>query len=235
MYSYNLLQAFSQSRVQIFKLFKPEWGLRFTEGHWNVRRLNKDVEINFACNFRDRLYANMDELYSQVPQEETDPYGYGDETIYDSICYYRSPVSCISCRKPKSLPCLQNMFTAGWSDWCRWKTHKHFERAVPNRKKLLDCARIDQPRFLLFTSRPHYFWRCRIAFFCSEGWPWLFLLVVFYGSLHAGSLSRALCAFGRIQEVRWVWKDWRRQVLPRRRNRLAELREVCCSATDGSG
>lgn len=39
----------------------------------------------------DRLYANMDELYSQVPQEEADPYGYGDETIYDSICYYRSP------------------------------------------------------------------------------------------------------------------------------------------------
>ncbi len=41
---------------------------------------------------RDRLYANMDELYSQVPQEEADPYGYGDETIYDSICYYRSTV-----------------------------------------------------------------------------------------------------------------------------------------------
>lgn len=35
----------------------------------------------------------MDELYSQVPPEEADPYGYGDETIYDSICYYRSPVS----------------------------------------------------------------------------------------------------------------------------------------------
>lgn len=35
----------------------------------------------------------MDELYAQVPQEEADPYGYGDETIYDSICYYRSPVS----------------------------------------------------------------------------------------------------------------------------------------------
>ena len=35
----------------------------------------------------------MDELYAQVPQEEVDPYGYGDETIYDSICYYRPPVS----------------------------------------------------------------------------------------------------------------------------------------------
>lgn len=44
---------------------------------------------------RDRLYANMDELYAQVPQEEVDPYGYGDETIYDSICYYRQPVRLI--------------------------------------------------------------------------------------------------------------------------------------------
>ena len=40
---------------------------------------------------RERLYANMDELYAQVPQEEVDPYGYGDETIYDSIVYYRRP------------------------------------------------------------------------------------------------------------------------------------------------
>lgn len=51
----------------------------------------QDVLVYIA--FRDRLYANMDELYAQVPQEEVDPYGYGDETIYDSICYYRSPVS----------------------------------------------------------------------------------------------------------------------------------------------
>lgn len=42
---------------------------------------------------RERLYANVDQLYAQVPQEEGDPYGYGDETIYDSICYYQRPVS----------------------------------------------------------------------------------------------------------------------------------------------
>ena len=113
MNSYNLLQAFSQGRVQTFKSFKPERGLCFTEGHWNVRRLNKDVEINFACNFRDRLYANMDELYSQVPQEEADPYGYGDETIYDSICYYRSPVSYMLLQEAEKLTgvceCLQQV------------------------------------------------------------------------------------------------------------------------------
>ena len=41
---------------------------------------------------RERLYANMEDLYSEVPRDE-DPYGYGDETIYDSICYYQAPVS----------------------------------------------------------------------------------------------------------------------------------------------
>ena len=43
---------------------------------------------------RGRIYANMDELYADVaPEEEEDPYGYGDESIYDSICYYQAPVS----------------------------------------------------------------------------------------------------------------------------------------------
>ena len=41
----------------------------------------------------------MYELYAEVPQEEVDPYGYGDETIYDSICYYRQPVK--RCGKPE--------------------------------------------------------------------------------------------------------------------------------------
>ncbi len=49
------------------------------------------IQVESTFLFRDRLYANMDELYAQVPQEEVDPYGYGDETIYDSICYYRHP------------------------------------------------------------------------------------------------------------------------------------------------
>lgn len=40
---------------------------------------------------RERLYANMEDLYAEVPRDE-DPYGYGDETIYDSICYYQAPV-----------------------------------------------------------------------------------------------------------------------------------------------
>ena len=47
--------------------------------------------MGYYC--RERLYANMDELYAQVPKEVEDPYGYGDESIYDSICYYRPPVS----------------------------------------------------------------------------------------------------------------------------------------------
>jgi len=34
----------------------------------------------------------MEDLYAEVPRDE-DPYGYGDETIYDSICYYQAPVS----------------------------------------------------------------------------------------------------------------------------------------------
>ena len=43
-------------------------------------------------SLRERLYANMEDLYAEVPRDE-DPYGYGDETIYDSICYYQAPVS----------------------------------------------------------------------------------------------------------------------------------------------
>ena len=51
--------------------------------------------IFFIC--RERIYANMDELYAQVPQEDMDPYAYGNEKIYDSICYYQAPVSvCVS-------------------------------------------------------------------------------------------------------------------------------------------
>ena len=42
--------------------------------------------------YRERLYANVEDLYAEVPREE-DPYGYGDESIYDSICYYQAPVS----------------------------------------------------------------------------------------------------------------------------------------------
>ena len=41
----------------------------------------------------DRLYANVDDLYGVDPEEEEDPYSYGNESIYDSICYYQAQVS----------------------------------------------------------------------------------------------------------------------------------------------
>ena len=47
----------------------------------------------FVHGSRGRIYANMDELYQEVAPDEEDPYGYGDESIYDSICYYQAPVS----------------------------------------------------------------------------------------------------------------------------------------------
>ena len=40
----------------------------------------------------DRLYANVEELYDTNPEEEEDPYSYGNESIYDSICYYQAQV-----------------------------------------------------------------------------------------------------------------------------------------------
>lgn len=43
------------------------------------------------CVCRQRLYANVGE-YSIPPEEDEDPYTYGDDTIYDSICYYQAPV-----------------------------------------------------------------------------------------------------------------------------------------------
>lgn len=46
----------------------------------------------WVCLYSDRLYANVDELYDTNPEEE-DPYSYGNESIYDSICYYQAPVS----------------------------------------------------------------------------------------------------------------------------------------------
>lgn len=46
----------------------------------------------WVCLCSDRLYANVDELYDANPEEE-DPYSYGNESIYDSICYYQAPVS----------------------------------------------------------------------------------------------------------------------------------------------
>ena len=51
------------------------------------------VCVYVCVSYRERLYANMEEMYAQVPQEEENPYGFGDETIYDSICYYQRPVS----------------------------------------------------------------------------------------------------------------------------------------------
>lgn len=46
----------------------------------------------WLCLSSDRLYANVDELYDVSPEEE-DPYSYGNESIYDSICYFPAPVS----------------------------------------------------------------------------------------------------------------------------------------------
>ncbi len=43
------------------------------------------------CVYRQRLYANVGECVIP-PEEEENPYTYGDDTIYDSICYYQAPV-----------------------------------------------------------------------------------------------------------------------------------------------
>lgn len=51
------------------------------------------ASLLFLHGSRGRIYANMDELYQEVAPDEEDPYGYGDESIYDSICYYQAPVS----------------------------------------------------------------------------------------------------------------------------------------------
>ena len=50
--------------------------------------------IDNVCVCRERLYANVGD-YSVPPDEEEDPYSYGDDTIYDSICYYQAPVSLV--------------------------------------------------------------------------------------------------------------------------------------------
>ena len=44
------------------------------------------------CYYSDRLYANVEELYDANPEEDEDPYSYGNESIYDSICYYQAQV-----------------------------------------------------------------------------------------------------------------------------------------------
>lgn len=46
------------------------------------------------------MYQNLDDLYQDntedsVISDAADLYGYGDEKIYDSICYYQSPVSTV--------------------------------------------------------------------------------------------------------------------------------------------
>ena len=48
--------------------------------------------VDCPAPHRERLYANVDELYDDSPEEEEDPYSYGNESIYDSICYYQAPV-----------------------------------------------------------------------------------------------------------------------------------------------
>ena len=61
-------------------------------------------------DYRGRIYANMDELYTEVAADEEDPYGYGDESIYDSICYYQAPVSslnvCLSLSSHYAVSCI---------------------------------------------------------------------------------------------------------------------------------
>ena len=52
-------------------------------------------------DYRGRIYANMDELYTEVAADEEDRYGYGDESIYDSICYYQAPVSSLKLPIPE--------------------------------------------------------------------------------------------------------------------------------------
>lgn len=42
------------------------------------------------------VYQNLDDLHpdnATSVASDTDPYGFGDEKIYDFICYYQAPVS----------------------------------------------------------------------------------------------------------------------------------------------
>ncbi|CAI8050161.1 Guanine nucleotide exchange factor VAV2 [Geodia barretti] len=48
------------------------------------------ASLQDVTSSHDRLYANVDELYDHNPEEEEDPYSYGNESIYDSICYYQA-------------------------------------------------------------------------------------------------------------------------------------------------
>ena len=51
-----------------------------------------------SCCSQRAVYQNLDDLYQDTTEDSVisdaaDLYGYGDEKIYDSICYYQSPVS----------------------------------------------------------------------------------------------------------------------------------------------
>ena len=49
----------------------------------------------FPCS-QTAVYANVQDLYlddDSAEEEEDSTYGYGDEKIYDSVCFYQHPVS----------------------------------------------------------------------------------------------------------------------------------------------
>lgn len=59
------------------------------------------VEMISHLSYSQRaVYQNLDDLYQDTTEDSVisdaaDLYGYGDEKIYDSICYYQSPVSIV--------------------------------------------------------------------------------------------------------------------------------------------
>jgi guanine nucleotide exchange factor VAV len=61
--------------------------------YYNQQVSNESIyaSLQDVASSHDRLYANVEELYDVSPEEEEDPYSYGNESIYDSICYYQAP------------------------------------------------------------------------------------------------------------------------------------------------
>jgi hypothetical protein len=53
---------------------------------------NEDIYASLQdVSAQTAMYANVQDLYQESTEE--DLFGYGDEKIYDSICYYQSPVT----------------------------------------------------------------------------------------------------------------------------------------------
>lgn len=71
---------------------------------------NDDIYASLKDIGMGRIYANMDELYTEVAPDDEDPYGYGDESIYDSICYYQAPPSKTNDSDEKKMCVLHELY-----------------------------------------------------------------------------------------------------------------------------